>query len=415
MCTSEGTEARSYTIENHLKSPHHTECLRLDRLSKLTDEQKTQEVPLLKAISGQNKQLADKIGGLILQVYNDAKSLSLSAYSWPSRIVAGELASRFDYNKQFKNYDASAFDLQYVNPGFHRELLASIVESHVSTFRAEIQQCLAASFRCDASMDRTQVDTEFELLKIIQSDGSETLKFIGAGRVTEPGAQGHFAAIKRGADDIVGFSEVLKVTSHIATDGENKNVGQHNGLWHLLDEERTRLGFGGVPLLKSVCAVHSSALAFKDVCRDVPEVRFVIDELSSLSTYFHTSARRTTDLREIAEKNGLNVYRFPQYFEVRWAEYSLRLLEAVLGSWRALIAFGDVRKSEHDASRFLNYLTNHDNIKRMCFLADLLLILTNFQRKLQSDSLTIIDIEPELSHFVKKLERLDEMPLLGGF
>jgi len=323
-------------------------------------------------------------------VYNDAKSLSLSAYSWPSRIVAGELASRFDYNKPFENYTASSFDMQYIHPGFHRELLTSIVQSHLSTFRAEIQQCLAASFRCDASMDRMQVDSEFELLKIINSDGSESLKYIGVGQVTEPGAQGHFSAIKRAADDTVGFSEVLKVVSHISTDGENKNVGQHHGLWRLLDDEKKRVQNNNVPLLKSVCAVHSSALAFKDVCKNVPEVRFVIGELSSLSTYFHTSARRTSDLQEVADENNLNVYRFPQYFEVRWAEFSGRLLAAVLGSWRALIAFGLPRKSETEASRFTKYLKNYDNLKLMCFICDLLFVLANLQRKLQSDSLTIL-------------------------
>jgi len=145
MCTAEGAEACSYTINTHLKSAYHNECLRLQRFSKLAGENRLEETPVLKSISAQNKQLADKIGGLILQVYNDAKSLSLSAYSWPSRIVAGELASRFDYNKPFENYTASSFDLQHVHLGFHRELLTSIVQSHLSTFRAEIQQCLAAS------------------------------------------------------------------------------------------------------------------------------------------------------------------------------------------------------------------------------------------------------------------------------
>jgi len=49
----------------------------------------------------------------------------------------------------------------------------------------------------------------------------------------------------------------------------------------------------------------------------------------------------------------------------------------------------------------------------MWFIADLLFILANFQRKLQSDSLTIIDIEPELSKFLKKLDKLHKMELLG--
>ena len=135
-------------------------------------------------------------------------------------------------------------------------------------------------------------------------------------------------------------------------------------------------------LLKSVCAVHLSALAFKDVCKTVPEVRLVIDEMSSLASVFHMSARRTTDLQKTAATNNLDVHRFPQSFEVRWAEFSARLLETVLGSWRALMAYAD-SGAGNDFSKFHKYLTCRDNIKLICFLADLLFILTNLQKKLQ--------------------------------
>lgn len=51
----------------------------------------------------------------------------------------------------------------------------------------------------------------------------------------------------------------------------------------------------------------------------------------------------------------------------------------------------------------------------MCFLADLLFILSNFQKKLQRDSLTIVDIKPELEIFLMKLDLLMDAPLLGGW
>ena len=115
-------------------------------------------------------------------MYNDAKSSSLSAYSWPSRIVAGELASRFDYNKPFENYTASSFDLQYVHLGFHRELLTSIVQSHLSTFRAEIQQCLAASIL--STIDTVSVYCEWISLCLRPSHGRQA-RFCRASGQTE--------------------------------------------------------------------------------------------------------------------------------------------------------------------------------------------------------------------------------------
>ena len=96
-------------------------------------------------------------------MYNDAKNLSISAFSWPSRVVASEIAQNFDYNNPFEEHDASIFDLQYVTPASHQQLLKIIVQADLPRFKEEIDNCLAASFRCDASMDRTQKDDEFML------------------------------------------------------------------------------------------------------------------------------------------------------------------------------------------------------------------------------------------------------------
>ena len=91
------------------------------------------------------------------------------------------------------------------------------------------------------------------------------------------------------------------------------------------------------------------------------------------------SARRTTDLQKTAATNNLDVRRFPQSFEVRWVEFSARLLETVLGSWRVLMAYAD-SGSGNDFSKFHKYLTYRDNITLICFLADLLFTLTNLQK-----------------------------------
>ena len=49
----------------------------------------------------------------------------------------------------------------------------------------------------------------------------------------------------------------MKVITHLSTDGENMNVGEHRGLLKLLDDVRRKLDIK-TPLLKSVCAVHST-------------------------------------------------------------------------------------------------------------------------------------------------------------
>ena len=155
--------------------------------------------------------------------------------------------------------------------------------------------------------------------------------------MTDPGASGHLAALKLGADDTVGFDEVMKVITHLSTDGENKNVGEHRGLWKLLDDDRRKLDID-TPLLKSVCAVHSTANAYKDLhanaCKSVPEIDHLVKKLAAISTYFHVSAKQTIELEKVAKVEGLTVRLFPKYFEVRWAEFTAALLDAILCSWK---------------------------------------------------------------------------------
>ena len=51
----------------------------------------------------------------------------------------------------------------------------------------------------------------------------------------------------------------------------------------------------------------------------------------------------------------------------------------------------------------------------MCFVADLLFLIKVFQKMLQRDSLTIVDIEPKAEKFRERVNKLSTGPLLGGW
>eukprot|EP00795_Rhopilema_esculentum_P010390 gene10390-19087_t len=323
ICLPEGTKARTRTIQEHPQSEAHKECLEAKRLKKLSSVEKSQTVPLAKMLSSQCQKLANKIGSLIIHVYNDAKCLTSSAFSWPSRVVAAKLAHKFNYNQPFQPYLPSDFDLQYIRPPVVQELLRTIVSSDLPKFKEEIHSCIAAS------MDKTQKDHQYMLLNVVDENGKPDLKFIGIGHVTDPGASGHLAALKLGTDDTVGFDET----------------------------------------------------------------------------------KRTSELEKT---EGLTVRRFPKYFEVRWAEFTAALLDAILCSWQALIKF-NVEQCDAEGKKFLKLLTHKDNIILMWFVADLLFLIKVFQNKLQSDSLTILDIEPKAEKFRERVNKLSTGSLLGGW
>ena len=92
-------------------------------------------------------------------------------------------------------------------------------------------------------------------------------------------------------------------------------------------------------LLKSICAVHSAAHTYKDLYKSVPEIEHLVKMLSGIATFFHASAKRTSDLEKVGAKGNLTVHRIPKHFEVRWAEFTAALLDAILCSWQALVKF----------------------------------------------------------------------------
>ena len=65
------------------------------------------------------------------------------------------------------------------------------------------------------------------------------------------------------------------------------------GLWKLLDDEREKLDVN-FPLLRSICAVHSTANAYKDLCKSVPEIEHLVKKDIWDCTFFHASTKRTS-------------------------------------------------------------------------------------------------------------------------
>ena len=131
------------------------------------------------------------------------------------------------------------------------------------------------------------------------------LRWIGLGHVKNRGAKGHLRALKEIATDTIGLNKVLTISNLMTTDGKNKNVGEHNGLWKLIDDERAREE-ASFPLLKSVCAVQSSVLAYHDLCKNVSEVDTLIRIVSGIFSFFHLSTVRQQSLRSM-QKNKISM------------------------------------------------------------------------------------------------------------
>ena len=131
-------------------------------------------------------------------------------------------------------------DLQYINSSCHRELLQIIVDSHRKTLANTIKESFASSLRCDGSVDRTQVDKIFTMLKIIDKDAHEQLLFVGAKEPKETGDAGCLNTLKGSCTELeagMNFS-ILQEVSSVVTDGTNRISGEWGGLRVLLQKLR---------------------------------------------------------------------------------------------------------------------------------------------------------------------------------
>lgn len=112
-----------------------------------------------------------------------------------------------------------------------------------------------------------------------------------------------------------------------------------------------------------------------------------------------------------AENNITKILQYPKYFSVRWIEYTFNLLNAVLRNWKGTIAYF---KKEREEAMLKKWLLC-DRLHLLVFLADLLSLFKAFQKKFESNDVSIVDITPKKEAFVRKFENLVTTKLSGGW
>jgi len=119
-------------------------------------------------------------------------------------------------------------------------------------------------------------------------------------------------------------------------------------------------------------------------------------------------------LKKLATQRGLVYVRIPAVFEVRWTEFSLALVHAILVSWFALVSYF-TDSSDSAAKGHLQFLTAKSNLQLLAFLADVLFVFSRFQQCLQRNTTTIVDMHDAVSKVRERIAQLKDKPLLGGW
>lgn len=414
ITSKEGTRYRKPELEKHFSSKYHIECKKAKLLAdNPNDEQGEMDVH----ISHANKALANHIGGLVLQIYNDAKRLTLSAYSWPSRYVTSQVANSFNFDSKEPVIPLN-MNLQYVNLPSHLDLMSYIVKSDKNNFKDKIQSARACSIRVDGSIDRTQIDKIYVLLKLITKEGNNEWILLGVAEQTERKAEGLFKAVKEAILknlDYAEYSILMKKISSICTDGANVNIGDSGGLWKFFEDE-IRAEQSDVPLVKIWCSAHRLDLVWDDICTSQKKIDKILNTVSSIASYFRSSSLSLNEMKDIATKNGFPLLSLPKLFDIRWTQYTFTAVTNTLHSWRALVAYFQAsQQSCAQAAGYLAFISNEQNLKMMAFLADILQIYQRYHKKIQSDELTILKLITDINMLNKSLSDLKQKRLEGDW
>lgn len=126
------------------------------------------------------------------------------------------------------------------------------------------------------------------------------------------------------------------------------------------------------------------------------------------------SGLRTKELTDLAAEKGLKLLSLPEVYDVRWTENTTQLLTSILTSWNVLVLYF-LKSNESEARGYLKLLTSKDNLYLLSWVADVLGIFSRFQKNLQNNNTTILDMSNYVEQVIKQLNRLKIKPLARGW
>ena len=247
IATVDGTKYREEVIAEHEKHDCHHAAIEAKCRCDMWSIEPT-SVPLLVGLKRMEADLFLKVSAYMLDAYNDAQRGTISAWSWPSRVLTRLKADEVRIDS-FTPFVPTADQIQYLNPVQQREFLSCIAAVGRKQTTKELSEALTVSLRFDGSVDRQQIDSKHVCAQIVTAEGDLISRFLGFCEPLQRGVTGYIQCIQQATKAIQPWNDLMKVTSSIVTDGESLNSGERNGLWKKMEEKALHDSSHG-PLIK---------------------------------------------------------------------------------------------------------------------------------------------------------------------
>ena len=134
---------------------------------------------------------------LFQKVYVDSKLLTVSAHSWPSRHLGDIMASEIDLDEPFSPFEPSPEMFTYVNPNQHATFLHYIADHGRMQLAKELAEANAVWIIQDGSVDLTQIDNYFHMLRYVTKRGELKTCFLSQEEKLLLGANGQWDCLQR--------------------------------------------------------------------------------------------------------------------------------------------------------------------------------------------------------------------------
>ena len=352
---------------------------------------------------------------LSIDVYNDSLLLTPTAFSWPGRSLASlhsdQLISSFrenGFDQQFEEFKPPGSVLHYRDPVIYAELLKIERELQSKVTSNLVNAAVVWAIQVDGSLSRTMIDNKFVRARIIDKDLNMKTVFLSVDAPQARGAEGLLEIVKAIINSFgLDKSKLVGVT----TEGESANTGRRNGFWKLL---RTYLDRD---IFSFWCVANRSDLAVEDMEHAVPELQLWKANVLGVASYFRTSKNHKATLLTLFP----DAHVFPAYFEVRFAEHLVNVVEAVLHNRdrcievRKQISAEGTRHEKAEASGFLHKWTTESNqVWLTALMGDVAKVFKNLQKNFQSDDFILTDVITCRDTAIRKLDLMSNAPYPGG-
>ena len=200
---------------------------------------------MVESFKKENQATVENLIRLAIDVYNDSKLLTPSAWSWPSRSLASLCAEKqiktFNDNgsdTSFSEYQPLPIDLHYRDPVVYAEMLSIIADLEIAKHKDKLNNVIRFSCQIDGSVDSMQNDNKIVFIRFnTPADPIEVkTQLVSVCSSELRGSAGLEDVFVRSMQKI-GFDEsiIREKFAGMKTDKESANTGRNTGLWPRLE------------------------------------------------------------------------------------------------------------------------------------------------------------------------------------